>query len=111
MPTGYAKPLTHHVHAGPVLAILVIILLLILGGLYIWGSMLETELPQTTEQLPLNNEPETPRSEADVQILETVSPSDDLGAIDADIRSTNFDSIDTDLDIIGGEIDAALQGT
>lgn len=109
VPENYSKPLTHHSHAGPVLAVLVLLLLLVFGGLYIWGRMLQTEIPQPESPLPPNNEPETPRSQADVQILDTVSSSDDLGAIESDLQSTNFGDIDTDLEIIGNELDTALQ--
>ncbi len=103
-PAGIVNP--HHAHVGPILAVLVIMLVLILGGLYLWGGALSTEVPVTPEPI-VNNEPETPRADADTQILETLSPSDDLSAIEADINSTSFDSLDTDFTAIESELDSA----
>ncbi len=105
MPPGYGGK----VHTGPVLAILIIVLVLILGGLYIWGALLSKDTPLYEEPSLINNEPETPRAEADRQIFEIVSPSDDLSAIETDIESTNLDTLDTDVHTIGIELDAALR--
>ncbi len=100
-------PSPHHFPIAPILGVLLIMVVLCLGGLYIWGALLsknsEPALPT-----PINNEPETPRATVDTQILETTSPSDDLSAIEADLNSTNFDSLDTDLTTIDAEINSAL---
>lgn len=96
---------SHHARIGVVLGVLILILALILGGLFLWGSMLadkENTLPAIE-----NNEPETPRAEADAQILETVSTSDELDAIGADLESTNLNSIDADLQAIDNEFEAS----
>jgi hypothetical protein len=98
----------HHARLGPILGVLILILALILGGLFLWGSMLaEKEAPM----LPpiVNNEPETPRAEADAQIFETTSPSDDLGAIEADIESTNLDLLDQDMQAIDSEFNTSYE--
>ncbi len=98
----------HHSHLGPILAVLIIMLVFIFGGLYLWGGML-SNTPNTPEDVPLvNDEPETPRAVADTKILETLSPSDELDAIEADIGSTNLDTIDSDLTAIDVEFDTAL---
>ncbi len=96
---------SHHARIGAVLGVLILILVLILGGLFLWGSM----LAEKEDALPAieNNEPETPRAEADAQILETVSTSDELDAINADLESTNLDSIDSDLQAIDNEFAAS----
>lgn len=100
----------HHSHLAPILGVLLIVLVLILGGLYLWGATLTRE-QQIEESLDIpNNEPETPRAEADAQILETVSSSDSLDAIEADIESTNLDSLDTELTSMEAELNAALGG-
>ncbi len=98
----------HHFPIGPILGVLLIMVVLSISGLYIWGSMLSKEAPQTTEPPIVNHEPETPRAIVDTQILETLSPSDDLNAIEADISSTNLDSLDTDITAIDTELNAAL---
>lgn len=99
--------LIHHTHFGPILGVLLIALALILGGLVFWGSRLPHEVPNLEESIP-NNEPETPRATADAQILETLSPSDELDAIDADLSSTNLDSLDTELNTIEAELGSAM---
>jgi len=99
-------PSPHHFPIAPILGVLLIMIVLCFVGLYIWGGMLSKEALE--QPLPPNNEPETPRAIVDTQILETTSPSDDLSAIEADIQSTNFDSLDTDLISIDAEFDTAL---
>ncbi len=94
---------THHGHVGPILGILVMALVIILGGLYLWGGMLAEEEAQTETPI-VNNEPETPRATADAEILETLSPSDELDAIEADLISTNLDSLDADMTAIDAEL-------
>lgn len=96
-----------HPHVGPILGVIAIMLVLILAGLYIWGGMLTEQTVVVPEPI-VNNEPETPRAEADIQILKTLSPSDELSAIEADLFSTDSNSLDTDLNTIDVEFEAVL---
>jgi len=97
----------HNAHVGPILGVLVIVLALILGGLYLWGSMLEeSENQARVEKVIPNNEPETSRAVADKQIMGTVSSSDEIAAIEADLLSTNLEGLDAELDQIKIEIEA-----
>ena len=108
-------------HLGPVLGVLIVILVLILGGLYLWGSTLVNEtLPERyAEDLP---QPRMPSAEiapeptpgnadarADVNALETVSTSDEIDAIEADLEATDLDSLDAELDAIDAELEAAVE--
>ena len=99
---------SHHSHIAPILGVLIIMLVLILVGLYLWGGMLSKEQSVIEDTPIVNNEPETPRAEADVQIYETLSPSDELEAIEADLDGTNLDTLDADLNAIDAELDEAL---
>ena len=100
----------HHSHVGAILGVLVVMLVIVLGGLYLWGSLIaENERIEQTERSIPNNEPETPRAEADKQIMGTVSSSDELETIEADLMSTNLDSLDTELNQIETELNAAMQ--
>jgi len=96
------------------LGIIIVLLVLILGGLYLWASTMSVE-PQMMDDAAgrptsaENNEPESATADAQVQALETVSSSNSLEAIEADIESTNLDSIDAELGTIDAEIEAALQ--
>lgn len=98
----------HHSHIAPILGVLLIVLVLILGGLYLWGAALTEEQYREEERMIPNNEPETTRANADAEILETVSSSDSLDAIETDIESTNLDSLDAELTTMEAELDAAL---
>lgn len=97
----------HHAHVAPILGVLLIILVLVVGGLYLWGAALTKE-GAPIERVVENNEPETPRAQADAQILNTVSSSDSLGALEADIMSTNLDSLDAELTAMENELTAGL---
>lgn len=90
-------------YTGVVLGILIILLVFIFAGLYIWSGMLQKNIDPiipaeivrpTAEE---NNEPESTNAEADVQILQTLSTSDEISAIQADLESTNLGTLDSDL--------------
>lgn len=104
----------HMSHLGPILGVLIVVLVLILGGLYLWGATL-SEAPQSApvaEPVPMpveNEEPETPRAEADTSILETVSTSDTLDALETDLENTNLDTLDSEMQAIDAELEAALE--
>jgi biopolymer transport protein ExbD len=89
---------------GIVIGLLIIVLFILLAALYIWGSMLNQ--PQEIFVPPTNNEPETPRADADIQILGTVSSSDELTAIEADLESTNLDELQKELPLIENDLNS-----
>ena len=95
------KPHEASIARGVIIGLLVIVLVILACALYIWGSLLAK---QAGEQVlftpPTNNEPETPRADADIQILKTVRDSNDLSAIEADLGSTNLDGLDKELPLI-----------
>lgn len=94
----------HHVRIGPILGVMLILLVIILGGLYLWGSTLNQEVNENVARNIPNNEPETPRANADAQILSAVSSSDSLEAIETDIESTDLSSLTSELDEMEREI-------
>ncbi len=90
---------------APAIGLTIVGLILIFGGLYLWGSLLTPEdLAPLEAPARVNNEPETPRAQADVQVTETMSPSTEIDAIDADLESTQLDSIDADLQAMDAEL-------
>jgi hypothetical protein len=100
----------HHVHVGPILGVLVVVLVIILGGLYLWGGMLSKQaILETPERTIPNNEPETPRAVADQDILMTTSSSIEIDAINADLESTNLTDLDRELDSISSEMNAIMR--
>lgn len=115
---SFGTPVEHSdktTHLGIILGILIVLLVLILGGLYLWGATLQNS-PAPVQTTPVvrptpeeNNEPESTTADAQVQALETVSTSNEIEAIQADIESTNLDELDAELDAIDAELDAALE--
>lgn len=95
----------------PILVLLFLILVAILGGLYYWyllvtkPEMLDTLTRPTAEQ---NNEPESTTAEARTGVTDVVSTSDDVGAIQADLDSTQFEDIDTLTAPMESELNAAV---
>jgi len=81
---------------GPVVAIVVIVAVLILGGLYYWGVQLNKEemTGEEIENLP----------DEGLESLETQGTSDTLGAIEEDLQTTDLDGLDSELDQIETEL-------
>ena len=80
---------------GSIIATIIIIALIILGGLYFWGKHIEeSKLKQnlvsgtsTTVEPQIQNE---------ATVIESVSTGDDLGSIEADLKATNLDNLTTE---------------
>jgi len=98
-----------------IILLLFIILVVILGGLYYWYSIVKsTPIIQPTSNRPTaeqNNEPESTNAEAQTQALDVVSTSDELGAIEADVSSTNLDNLDAELNALDNELNGALNAS
>jgi uncharacterized protein HemX len=100
---------------GPLLVTLAILLVLILGGMYYWFATLSTPAPvaepaqrPTPEQ---NNEPESTTAEAQTETMQAVSTSDEISAIEADLESTNLESMDAEMEAIDAEMEAEATTT
>jgi hypothetical protein len=85
---------------GPILLILIFLLVLILGGMFWWYYSLTNPgvepldvLRPTAEE---NNEPESTTAEAEVETMQAISTSDELGAIEADLFGTDIEVLDDD---------------
>ncbi len=107
-------------HLGPILGVLIVVLVLILGGLYLWGSMLVNQTipnsyvedlpaPRVPTEIKENNDPENANARADLSSLQTVSTSNEIDAIEADIEATDLDTLDAELNAIDAELEAALE--
>jgi hypothetical protein len=102
--------LTENGHAGAILGLLVVVLIFIVGGLYLWGAMIaKNENQAQVERAIPNNEPETTRANTDRQILDTTSASLEIDAIYADLESTNLNDLDAELNSVEAEMNAALR--
>lgn len=90
-----------HSHLGPILAVLIIVILLIFCGLYIWGGMLSKEAAMLEEVAPAPTEDTSQESTPS-------SDSDSLESIEADILSTDFKTLDTEILKLDAELNTAL---
>lgn len=79
---------------GPMVGIIVIIILLVIGGIYLWQSRTAPEVINITST---STDPTT-------QELGIQSTSVELEDIEADVESTNLDNLDSELDSIEAEL-------
>lgn len=99
--------------SGFVIAILALLLICILAGMYYWFSQLTAQVAnvEPTSDRPTaeeNNEPESTTAEAAVETQGALSTSDEIAAIEADIEATDLDALDAELTIIDAELEAEL---
>jgi hypothetical protein len=112
MASAAQRPLEKSRLAPLILITLVILLLVVLAGLYYWQQLLTTaplvpsaSLRPTAEQ---NQEPESTTARAQTDSISTLSTSDELNAIEADLGSTNLNSLDSELRAIDAELESLL---
>ena len=123
MPEGAEAAEESSSTAPIIIGVLVVVFVVIVAGLYLWGSMLRTnpEGPSPLPRTPAASEPateseetdaptagEAPAEDATVTELETVSNSDEIEAIEADLEATDLDTLDSELDAIDAELEEAL---
>lgn len=77
---------------GPIIGSLVIIILIIIGGMYFWGSVVEKK----SNLDPIENE----------ALLDVEATS--IEDIENDLEETNLDDLDANLGEIEAEIDASI---
>ena len=86
---------------GPIVGIVVIILILIVGGLYLWGQ----RLVEQTGLYPESSESLVPSAasgpDAQTEALQSQGASDSASAIEADLNATDVDNLTGELDQIG----------
>lgn len=109
IPTEHALAIPSWV--GPVVGIIAMLIVVAIGGLYLWGSLLSEEDLVVPPPARINQEPETRRAVADVQITETMSPSTEIDAIEADIDSTQVDATNADVQAMDSEISTFVNST
>ena len=101
-------------YLGIGIAIIIVFLSVIFIGLYMWSRLL---VMQTTEPAPTatrptaaeNNEPESTTAEAKTEMMQVVSTSDELSAIEADLGATDLQDLDAELNAIDAELNATAQ--
>ncbi len=103
----------HSIINGPLLLILAFLLVAILAGMYYWFNVLNkpvepVPVPVERPTAEENNEPESTTAEAETEVMEVTSTSDEITAIEADLEATDLDGLDAELQAIDAELEAAL---
>ncbi len=80
---------------GSIIGTIIIIAIIILGGLYFWGKRIEES--KETESL-VNETSQIESEEMEATAIKSVTTSDDLGSIEADLQNTNFDDMKPELE-------------
>lgn len=77
---------------GPIIGIIIIVAVLVIGGLYFWGSKLskETQDSMTPEEI-------VAEEDAARTALETQSTSDTVESIEEDLNITDLEGLDAEL--------------
>lgn len=81
---------------GPLIAVIVILFLIIIGGLYFLGQRMNKSYTAPTDT-SLTTDPVT-------DSMNTQSDSDDVSSIQADLNATNINSIDQGAAVIEAEL-------
>lgn len=100
-------------HRGMIIIILGAALIILLVGLFLWYRASQmpvpTSLPEATRPTAeMNNEPESTTAEAQTESFGALSTSDEIDAIEADLESTNLESLDSELLQIETELNAQI---
>ncbi len=106
-------PMERNRFAPMILGTLILILLLVLVGLYYWHDLItQTPVVTSISNRPTeveNQEPESTTARADTDAFEVLSTSDEIPALEADIEGTNLETLESELNAIDAELDAALK--
>ncbi|MFI5241298.1 MAG: hypothetical protein ACHQUA_02580 [Microgenomates group bacterium] len=85
---------------GSIIGTIIIIALIILGGLYFWGKRIEeAKIKQdlVSDEAATTQMAQNENNEA--ASIKSVSSSDDLNSIEADLNSTNLDNLDAEMNV------------
>lgn len=81
-----------HKKVGPIIAILIIILVLIIGALYLFASRINTEQTPVDSSVAANNTAAPSQNDASNNTSTTIQPvtgtSDDIGSLEADLNAS-----------------------
>ncbi len=89
---------------GGIIGTIIVIAVIILGGLYFWGKRIdEAKLQQQVmQQAEMENTTDTTPVVSEADKIKSVSNSDDINSLEAELDATNLDGL-------GAELDAQLE--
>lgn len=98
---------------GTLIVVLFAALAVILAGMFYWYKITSVVIIEDTvparPTTDTNKEPETTTATAQVQSFSALSTSNELNAIEADLESTNLDSLESELPQIDTELETAVE--
>lgn len=80
---------------GGIIGTVIIISIIILGGLYFWGKRIEES--KLKQDLVSDNMENAVTEQNEAAAIKSVSNSDDLNSIEADLNATSFSNLDAEL--------------
>lgn len=85
---------------GSIIGTIIVIAIIILGGLYFWGkrideAKLKQDLVITEEEVPAA---QTSDENLEANAIKSVSASDDVTSLEAELNATNFDGLSAELE-------------
>jgi hypothetical protein len=96
------EPMKEEKGVGGIIGIIIIVIILIVAGVYLYANRPDQPLTPPTPPGTVPGET-APSSET----LRVQGSSDNLGDIEADLNSTNFDNMDGELNDMQTEVNAA----
>ena len=85
--------------SGPLVGTIIVILVFVLGGFFLWSTKIQPQIDKKTEGTTEEQQvvAETAMTNTAVEQLTTQSPSDETSSIEADLKATDIDSLDKSL--------------
>ena len=85
---------------GSIIGTIIVIAIIILGGLYFWGkrideAKLKQDLVTIEEEVPT---PQASDENLEANAIKSVSASDDVTSLEAELNATNFDGLSAELE-------------
>lgn len=96
-PQAPMQPAQNKSSIGSIIGTIVVIAIIILGGLYFWGKRVEEA--KLRQNLVTDSTPQQANQMDEAAAIKSTSSSDDLDSIDADLKATNFDNLDSEMNI------------
>lgn len=91
----------HKSSVGPIVGSIIVVLVIVLGGLYLYGSQFRQEA--APEEGPAAADINALPDEAAAS-LQSQGATDSLSEIEADLGATNVDNLDADVSNVGSEL-------
>lgn len=106
-PTGMPMGEEHHSSLGPVVGSIVIVLIIVLGGLYLYGDKIGTkqeQLPTTETSKEITPEEISAQADNSISTLQQQGGTDAISEIESDLSATDLNALDAELSNINSEL-------